>query len=228
MPGLEVGQAVVQSGGFMASSERVSITLTGRGGHGAMPERAIDPVPALGAIISALQSIISRNLSTEDAAVLSIGTVQAGTAYNIIPETARLQLSVRTADPQVRELVERRIREIVAGQAASFGVTAEIDYQLLAPVLVNSEAETERMRGVVQTVLGSRNVLDKMPVRLMGSEDFAWMLNARPGCYFILGNGSGEFTGCSVHNDHYDFNDKVIPLGAACFVELVQGYLQRY
>lgn len=92
-------------------------------------------------------------------------------------------------------------------------------------MLFNSEAETERLRTVVEAVLGAENVLKQMPVRLMGSEDFAWMLNARPGCYFVLGNGNGEFTGCSVHNDHYDFNDRVIPLGATCWVALVQGYL---
>ncbi|WP_028624398.1 amidohydrolase, partial [Pseudomonas sp. Ant30-3] len=225
MPGLPVGQAVVQVGGLMASSERVTITLTGRGGHGAMPERAIDPVPALASIISALQTVVSRNLAADDAAVISVGVVQAGSAYNIIPETAKLMVSVRTAAPEIRDRVERRIREIVEGQAASFGVKADIDYQLLAPVLVNSKAETERVRAAAQKVLGSENVLDKMPVRLMGSEDFAWMLKARPGCYFILGNGSGEFTGCSVHNDHYDFNDEVTPLGAACWVELVEEYL---
>jgi hippurate hydrolase len=225
MPGIKVGQAVVQEGGLMASSERVTITLTGRGGHGAMPERAVDPVPALASIISALQTVVSRNLAADDAAVISVGVVQAGTAYNIIPETAKLMLSVRTAAPEIRDRVEQRIRAIVEGQAASFGVKAEIDYQLLAPVLVNTDAETERMRAVAQKVLGRENVLNKMPVRLMGSEDFAWMLKARPGCYFILGNGTGEFTGCSVHNDHYDFDDAVIPLGAACWVELVEGYL---
>lgn len=225
MPGLPIGQAVVQVGALMASSERVTITLTGRGGHGAMPERAIDPVPALASIISALQTVVSRNLAADDAAVISVGVVQAGSAYNIIPETAKLMVSVRTAAPDIRDRVERRIREIVEGQAASFGVRADIDYQLLAPVLVNSEAETERMRAAAQKVLGSENVLDKMPVRLMGSEDFAWMLKAQPGCYFILGNGAGEFTGCSVHNDHYDFNDEVTPLGAACWVGLVEEYL---
>ncbi|WP_249672005.1 M20 aminoacylase family protein [Pseudomonas abieticivorans] len=225
MPGLNVGQAVVQAGGLMASSERVTITLTGRGGHGAMPERAVDPIPALASIIAALQTVVSRNLAADDAAVISVGMVHAGTAYNIIPETAQLMLSVRTAAPQIRDRVEKRIREIIEGQAASFGVTAQVDYTLLAPVLVNTEAETERMRAVARKVLGEHNVLNKMPVRLMGSEDFAWMLQARPGCYFVLGNGTGEFTGCSVHNDHYDFDDAVIPLGAACWVELVEGYL---
>lgn len=226
MPGLPVGVAVVQPGAFMASSEEVRITLTGRGGHGAMPERAIDPIPALAGIISALQTVVSRNLSTSDAAVVSVGKVRAGTVYNIIPETATLMLGVRTATPAVREKVEQRIREIVQGQAASFGVTAAIEYRLLAPVLVNAPEETARMHAAACAVLGADNVLEQMPVRLMGSEDFAWMLNQRPGCYFVLGNGTGSFNGCSVHNDHYDFNDAVIPLGAACWARLVEDYLQ--
>ncbi|MBD8573913.1 amidohydrolase [Pseudomonas syringae] len=225
MPGLPVGQAVVQAGGFMASSERVTITLTGRGGHGAMPERAIDPTPALASLIMALQTVVSRNLAADEAAVVSVGTIQAGTAYNIIPETAQMTLSVRTTAAEVRERIERRIGEIVDGQCAAFGVSAQVDYQLLAPVLVNSEEQSLRMAEAARQVLGAGNVLERMPVRLMGSEDFAWMLQARPGCYFVLGNGQGEFTGCSVHNDHYDFNDDVIALGAACWVTLVQGYL---
>ncbi|WP_109512255.1 M20 aminoacylase family protein [Pseudomonas ovata] len=225
MPGLPVGQAVVQAGGFMASSERVTITLTGRGGHGAMPERAIDPTPALASLVMALQTVVSRNLAADEAAVVSVGTIQAGTAYNIIPETAQLTLSVRTTAPEVRERIERRIGEIVDGQCAAFGVSAQVDYRLLAPVLVNSEEQSLRMAEVARQVLGAANVLERMPVRLMGSEDFAWMLQARPGCYFVLGNGQGEFTGCSVHNDHYDFNDEVIALGAACWVKLVESYL---
>jgi len=225
MPGFPVGQAIVKSGGVMASSERARITLTGRGGHGAMPERTIDPIPALASIITALQTVVSRNISTNDAVVVSIGRVQAGTATNIIPQTAMLELSVRTLDPHIREFVEQRIRTIVQGQATSFGVTATIDYELLAPVLVNTPAETQHMLRAAQTALGSANVVEQVSLKAMGSEDFAWMLYEVPGCYFGLGNGTGEFNGCSVHNDHYDFNDELIPLGAACWVALVEGYL---
>jgi len=225
MPGVPVGTAVVQPGDFMASSEQVLITLTGRGGHGAMPERAIDPVPALAGIITALQTVVSRNLSTSDAAVVSVGQVSAGSAYNIIPETATLMLGVRTANAAVRDTVERRIREIVHGQAASFGVQAAIEYNLLAPVLANTPAQTQRMHAAACAVLGADNVWEQMPVRLMGSEDFAWMLNERPGCYFVLGNGTGGFNGCSVHNAQYDFNDAVIPVGAACWARLVESCL---
>lgn len=225
MPGFPVGHAIIKSGGVMASSERVRITLTGRGGHGAMPERSIDPIPALASLISALQTVVSRNISVNDAAVVSIGKVQAGTATNIIPQSAMLELSVRTLDPQVRQLVEQRIRSIVDGQATSFGVTASIDYELLAPVLVNTPAETQLMFAAAEKALGSANVMPHVQFKAMGSEDFAWMLQEVPGCYFGLGNGTGEFNGCSVHNDHYDFNDELIPLGAACWVELVESYL---
>lgn len=226
MPGFPVGHAIIKNGGVMASSERVCITLTGRGGHGAMPERSIDPVPALAGVISALQTVVSRNIGVNDSAVISIGKVQAGTAVNIIPETAMLELSVRTLDPQVRAFVEQRIREIVQGQAASFGVTAHIDYQLLAPVLVNTPVETQHMLEAAKRALGPANVMEQVSLKAMGSEDFAWMLHEVPGCYFGLGNGLGEFNGCSVHNDHYDFNDELIPLGAACWVALVEGYLR--
>ena len=226
MPGFPVGYAIIKSGGVMASSERVGITLTGKGGHGAMPERAVDPIPALAGIISALQTVVSRNVSANDAVVVSIGKVHAGTATNIIPESAMLELSVRTVDPSIRQQVEQRIRTIVEGQAAAFGVTAEIDYQLLAPVLVNTVAETQQMLDAARKALGDDNVVEQVSFRAMGSEDFAWMLDEVPGCYFGLGNGTGEFNGCSVHNDHYDFNDQLIPLGAACWVELVEGYLR--
>ena len=170
--------------------------------------------------------MVSRNISANDAVVISIGKVQAGTATNIIPESAMLELSVRTVDPAIRQQVEQRIRTIVEGQAAAFGVTAEIDYQLLAPVLVNTVAETQRMLDAARKALGNENVVEQVSFRAMGSEDFAWMLDEVPGCYFGLGNGTGEFNGCSVHNDHYDFNDQLIPLGAACWVELVEGYLR--
>lgn len=225
MPGIPVGTAIVQVGGVMASAERVTITLTGRGGHGAMPERAIDPIPALASIITAIQTIVSRNLSAGDAVVISTGKINAGSAYNIVPETAMLQLSVRTIDADIRALVEDRIRTIVAGQAASFNVTAKIEYEQLSPVLVNTPEETNHMLIAATKALGSENVLEKIPFTAMGSEDFAWMMEKVPGCYFGLGNGHGEFTGCSVHNDHYDFNDDIIPLGAACWVELVEHCL---
>ncbi|MDH4842266.1 amidohydrolase [Pseudomonas sp. BN505] len=225
MPGLDVGQAVVSDGGTAASSERVRIIIKGKGGHGAMPSRAIDPIPAMASIITALQTVISRNLDSNESAVISIGQVHTGSAYNIIPEQVDIELGVRTLSREVRDRVETRIREIVQGQAAAFNVEVEIDYTLLAPVLVNTPKETAQMLAAARRVLGNEHVLEKLPARLMGSEDFAWMLHQIPGCYFLLGNGKGQFTGCSPHNDKYDFNDEIIPLGAGCWVELAREIL---
>ncbi|GAB1616978.1 amidohydrolase [Pseudomonas sp. NGC7] len=139
MPGLDVGRAVVIEGGAAASSERVRIQLRGKGGHGALPSQAIDPIPAMACIITALQTIVSRNLDSDNPAVISIGQVHTGSSYNIIPELATIELGVRTLDTTVRDRVEKRIREIVHGQAAAFNIDADIEYTLLAPVLENTK-----------------------------------------------------------------------------------------
>lgn len=225
LPGVEVGKAVVQLGGTAASSERVRITITGKGGHGAMPSLTIDPIPAAASMVMALQTIVARNLSVDEPAVVTIGQLHAGTASNIISQTAWLELGVRTLDPKTRDRVEQRIKEIVAGQAAAFNVEVQVEYTLLTPVLVNTPHETSQMRAAACEALGEDNVLERMPVTALGSEDFAWMLEQVPGCYFLLGNGTGMFTGCSPHNDHYDFNDDAIPLGAECWTRLVQNVL---
>jgi len=177
--------------------------------------------------VVALQGIVARNVAPVDAAVISVGQIQAGTTYNIIPETATLQLSVRATRPEVRTLLEDRIREVVTHQAASCGVTAEIDYRHLVPAICNTVAESAIARAAVASVLGDDKVIQVPPSTQMGSEDFAWMLEKVPGCYFVLGNGTGQWVGCSVHNDGYDFNDALIPLGAACWVALAEGYLKR-
>ncbi|MWL91466.1 M20 aminoacylase family protein [Cupriavidus sp. SW-Y-13] len=225
-PGLPVGMAVVQPGPQGGSSDRVTVTFRGKGGHGAMPNRAVDPTLALAHTVVALQGIVSRNVAPVDAAVISVGQIEAGTTYNIIPETATLKLSVRATVPAVRELLEQRIREVVTHQAASCGVTAEIDYRRLVPAICNTPAEAAIARTAVASVLGEDKVIQVPPSTQMGSEDFAWMLERVPGCYFVLGNGTGQWVGCSVHNDGYDFNDALIPLGAACWVALAEGYLK--
>jgi len=224
-PGLPVGKAVVQPGPQGGSSDRVTVTFRGKGGHGAIPHRATDPTLALALTVVALQGIVSRNVAPVDAGVISVGQIEAGTTYNIIPEFATLKLSVRATVPAVRELLEQRIREVVTYQAASCGVTAEIEYQHLVPAICNAQTEAAIARAAVASVLGADKVIQVPPSTQMGSEDFAWMLEKVPGCYFVLGNGTGQWVGCSVHNDGYDFNDALIPLGAACWVALVQGYL---
>lgn len=226
MPGKEAGNGVVRPGVFMASSDRVTIRLQGKGGHAAMPHLSQDPTVALAGIIMALQTIVSRNLSPQEAGVVSIGRVQAGTTSNVIPDQALLELSVRALTPESRTLLETRIHEIAQGQASAYGVEASVEYHRLVPPLQNSDAESALMHQCVAEVLGEDRVESREARPLMGSEDFAWMLAEKPGCYFLLANGVGEWVGCSVHNPHYDFNDRLIPLGAACWVRLVERYLR--
>ncbi len=225
MPGKEVGQADVRSGASMASSDKVTIRLTGKGGHAAMPHLSNDVTIAIGHIILGLQSIVSRNINPGDQSIVSIGQIEAGKTSNVIPNDAMLSLSVRNFSEANQELVERRIREIVAGQCQAFGIQGEVEYLRQVPSLFNSLEETLLARKVVKAVLGEENVAgDESPV-VPGSEDFAWMLKERPGCYFFLANGLGEWHGCSVHNPGYDFNDQLVTIGAACWVELVSEYL---
>lgn len=225
MPGVEVGHAYIRRGVFTASSDKVLIKLTGKGGHAAFPHLSKDVTLALGNIIMSLQSIVSRNISPNEASIVSIGQINAGTAPNIIPDSANMSLSVRNFSVENQNLVESRIREIIAGQCAAYQVSAEIDYLHQVPPTINSDNETDLVRQALQNVLGEDYVsgddIDPIP----GSEDFAWMLKEKPGCYFTLANGLGEWYGCSVHNPGYDFNDKLIPIGAACWVQLVKNYL---
>uniref|UniRef100_UPI0030D6E7F3 M20 aminoacylase family protein n=1 Tax=Pseudomonas sp. RL_15y_Pfl2_60 TaxID=3088709 RepID=UPI0030D6E7F3 len=225
MPGIPVGTCVVQAGPTMASSERVKINITGKGGHGAMPELTIDPVPVLASLINAIQTIKSRVLAVEEYAVISIGSVQAGTVYNIIPDEASMLISVRTDTAETQQKINNRLTEIVKGHEQTFGVKIDLSMVQLAPALVNHERETEILRQSLSPLFAEGQLLSKIPKKVMGTEDFAYMLEERPGCYFMLGNGTGEFHGCSVHNPHYDFNDELIELGAQCWVKLTERYL---
>lgn len=225
MPGKEVGLADVRSGVFMASSDKVTIRLTGKGGHAALPHLSNDVTIAIGHIILGLQSIVSRNINPAEQSIVSIGQVLAGTTPNVIPNDAMMTLSVRNFSVANQDLIEKRIREIVAGQCQAFGISGEVEYLRQVPSVHNSGPETLVARAAVKAVLGDDNVAgDEAPV-IPGSEDFAWMLQQRPGCYFTLANGLGEWHGCSVHNPSYDFNDKLVTIGAACWVRLVGDYL---
>lgn len=224
MPGIPVGTAVVQAGPTMASSERVTLRIKGRGGHGAMPERAVDPIPVLASLINAIQTIKSRNLAVDEYAVISIGMLEAGTVYNIIPDEARMLVSVRTDTIATQRKINQRMEEIAQGHKQMFGVEIELGITQLAPALVNSEAETELLRNSLTPLFEPGRVLARA-AKVMGTEDFAWMLSEVPGCYFMLGNGEGEYHGCSVHNPHYDFNDALIRIGSDCWVKLVEDYL---
>lgn len=224
MPGYPLGTAVVQAGPTMASSERVSLLITGQGGHGAMPEKSVDPLPVVASLINAIQTIKSRNLGPEEYAVISIGMLQAGSVYNIIPDEASMLISVRTDTPQTQQKINQRIEQIVRGHEQSFGVSIDLEITPLAPALINDETETQRVRESLAPLFEPGHLQSRGP-KVMGTEDFAWMLTEVPGCYFLLGNGEGEFHGCSVHNPHYDFNDELIRLGADCWAKLVEDFL---
>ncbi|WP_439683859.1 Hippurate hydrolase [Cupriavidus oxalaticus] len=225
MPGVPAGSFRVLPGPVSLSSDVADVTVRGVGGHGAMPHRARDPIAAAAAMVTALQTVVARNVAPDDTAVVSVGFIRGGATHNVIPEAVTLGLNVRAARPETRALVEQRIREIVSLTAQAHGVAAEIDYRQLTPPMVNAEAETLLAQRVCTELVGVDNVVTQAPKGLNGSEDFAWMLDAVPGCYLILGNGEGEFGGCMVHNPGYDFNDAVLPLGAAAWVRLVQTYL---
>ncbi len=225
MPGVPAGTFRVLPGPVSLSSDVADVTIKGVGGHGAMPHRARDPIAASAAIVTALQTVVARNVAPDDTAVLSVGFIRGGATHNVIPESVTLGLNVRAARPETRALVEQRIREIVSLTAQAHGVEAHIDYRQLTPPMVNTQAETTLAQQVCTELVGADKVVTQAPKGLNGSEDFAWMLNEVPGCYLILGNGEGEFGGCMVHNPGYDFNDQVLPLGAACWVRLAQTYL---
>ena len=226
MPGYPAGHLVFREGPAMASSDDVRITLTGKGGHGAMPHLANDTVVAASAMVMALQCIVSRNVDPQQTAVVTVGALHAGQANNVIPASASLALSVRSLSNEVRDLLEQRIRAVVTAQAESFGVQAEIDYQRDYPVLVNTPVETNLARAVGTALLGPDKVTHQGPA-LTGSEDFAFMLTQCPGSYLLIGNGNGAGEGaCMVHNPGYDFNDSILPTGAAYWCALTHRYLQ--
>ncbi len=223
MPGHPVGKFGFLPGPFMASSDTVTIRVNGRGGHGAVPHKAIDPVVVCASMVMALQSVVARNVNPLDMAIVTVGAIQAGKAPNVIPDSAEMRLSVRALKAEVRDLLQTRITALAHAQAESFGARAEVDYDRRYPVLVNHSAETELAREVAREWLGEEGLIDNM-VPLTGSEDFAFLLEQRPGCYLIIGNGDGE-GGCMVHNPGYDFNDACLPLGATYWVKLAERFL---
>ncbi|MEY3777803.1 MAG: amidohydrolase [Betaproteobacteria bacterium] len=226
MPGVPVGQFVFRSGSAMASSDYVTIRVNGTGGHGGMPHRAADSLVAAASIVMALQTVVSRNVDPLHTAVVTVGSIQAGKANNVIPALATLELSVRALDPGVRKLLEQRIKAIATSQAESFGCTAEVDWKEGYCVLVNSESETNFARQVALDLVGAERVVLNGPP-LTGSEDFAFMLEKVPGSYFLIGNGDGDTAGaCMVHNPGYDFNDDNIATGSDYWIHLTKEFFK--
>jgi hippurate hydrolase len=225
MPGIEQGQLVFRSGPTMASSDYATVTLHGVGGHGAMPHKGTDVVVAAASIVMALQTIVARNVDPLQPAVVTVGALQAGQANNVIPASARLEISLRALDPQVRRDMERRIKDLVELQAQSFGVRAEIQWRPGYAVLVNDAVQTARAIAVAQRHFPAAQVVPQGPM-LTGSEDFAFMLERVPGSYLFIGNGVGQEPGaCMVHNPAYDFNDHNIAIGATYWTVLAQDLL---
>jgi hippurate hydrolase len=228
MPGIAQGRLVLRDGPMMASSDYATITLNGTGGHGALPHKAADPVVAAASIVLALQTVVSRNVDPQQPAVVTVGAVHAGKANNVIPARATLELSVRALDREVRTLLERRIKSLVAAQAESFGCTTTIDWRAGYSVLVNTQEETEFARRVALELVGPERVTLQGPA-LTGSEDFAFMLERVPGSYLLIGNGDGSdgmaCSACMVHNPGYDFHDANVAVGGAYWVLLVERFL---
>ena len=226
LPGTGQGKLLFRTGAAMASSDYVTITLTGKGGHSAMPHLAVDPVVAAASIIMALQTIVARNADPQETAVVTVAAVQAGKANNVIPNTAVLELSVRSLDRELRQLIKQRILDIVRAQAESFGVASHVDYRQGYSVLVNTPEETEFAREIGRKLVGPDNI-EAQCKALTASEDFAFMLEQRPGCYLFIGNGErGVAGGCEVHNPGYDFNDRNLPIGSAYWAMLAEEYLR--
>jgi len=224
-PGLAPGQMAVRAGPVMAAVDEMVIKVRGRGGHGALPHLSVDPVVAAAQIVSALQTIASRNVDPVDAIVVSVCSMQTSQvgAFNIIPDAVTLVGTVRSFRPETRDLAERRVKEIAGKVAEAFGASAEVQYERGYPATVNSAREAEFAARVGQRLFGAQNVFTQH-APTMGGEDFSYMLLERPGAYVFLGQG-GMDSGCLLHNPAYDFNDEVIPLGAGYLAALVEEAL---
>lgn len=220
-PGVATGTFGFRAGPLMASSDSVRVTVRGRGSHAARPQHAIDPIVTASSMVMALQTIVARNIAPTDTAVITVGTFHAGTAANVIPETASFELSVRAFQEAVRNQLEARIRALLQAQAESYGASVEIDYHRGYPVVVNSEAETLLAADVATELFGADKVILPFP-QVTGSEDFAFYLQHRPGCFIRLGNGTD---GAMLHNGQYDFNDANLAIGATFWTRLVERFL---
>jgi amidohydrolase len=220
MPTLPVGSFRLRKGATMASADEITITVEGRGGHAAMPHHGVDPVVIGAQIVVALQTIASRNIDPLDSCVVSITRFQAGTANNIIPQSAWLNGTVRTLKAATRDAVEKRIHEIASGLAAAGGGTARVEYRRGYPPTVNHPAQTDFAAGVARKVAGDAHVDANAPPE-MGAEDFSFMLEARPGAFIFIGNGDSA----KLHHPSYDFNDEALPYGMSYWVELVETAL---
>ena len=224
-PGLEPGTIAVKPGPIMAAADRVTITIEGKGGHGAHAYLAIDPVVVAAHVITAAQTIVSRNVGPLDAAVVSLCSIQAGhpAAMSVIPREAVITGTVRSFRAQTQDLIEARLTQLAESVAVGFGATASVHYERMYPATVNTADEAMFGAEVAEELVGAARVIRDLGPS-MGAEDFSFMLQQRPGAYFRIGQGGAE-SGCFLHNPRYDFNDEILPLGAALFVRLAERSL---
>jgi len=221
-PALEPGHIGLNPGPMMAAADRVEITVCGKGGHAAHPHRAVDPVVVAAHIITAAQTIVARNVGPLEAAVLSLCSIQAGNpgAFSVIPREAKLVGTVRTFSADAQDLIEERLTELAESTAKALGAEAKVVYERIYPATINHPQQTRFAADTAAQLVGEDHVVRNLEPS-MGAEDFAFMLRVKPGCYVRLGQGGGA-EGCFLHNTRYDFNDAVIPLGAAFFSALAE------
>ncbi len=231
-PGMPVGSFAASAGPVMASSNEFHIVIRGKGSHAALPHNGIDPVPVACQMVQAFQTIITRNKKPVDAGVISVTMIHTGEATNVVPDSCEIQGTVRTFTYEVLDMIERRMQEIAQHTCAAFGATCEFQFHRNYPPTVNHPAETAFVREVLTGIVGADQVLVQEPT--MGAEDFAYMLQARPGCYIFIANGEGAHREighgggpCTLHNPSYDFNDDLIPLGATYWVRLAEQWLSQ-
>ncbi|MCE2690340.1 MAG: M20 family metallopeptidase [Rubrivivax sp.] len=231
-PGMKVGQFALKSGGMLASSNEFRIVIRGKGSHAVLPHNGIDPVPIACQMVQGFQTIITRNRRPVDPGVISVTMIHAGEATNVVPDSCELQGTVRTFTFELLDLIEQRMKAVAEHTCAAFGATCEFEFTRNYPPTINHVKETEFARRVLGTVVGAQNVVEFEPT--MGAEDFSFFLQAKPGCYFMIGNGDGAHREgghglgpCMLHNPSYDFNDELIPLGATAWVRMAEEWLAQ-
>ncbi len=224
-PGLEAGRFAARAGPMMASLDTFDIRILGHGAHGAAPQDGVDPVAAAAQVVTALQTIVSRNVDPQQSAVVSVTRIHGGDADNVIPPEVRLGGGIRSFDPAVRELLCRRLVEVVEGVSASLGARGEVEFTARYPAVINAAESTALAMKTAAAIVGEANVnTDASPV--MVSEDFSYLLEASTGCFVLIGNGAGQ-GGCMIHNPGYDFNDGILTLGATYWARLAQNFLRE-
>ena len=229
-PGMPAGTMAASAGPVMASTSEFKITVRGKGGHAAMPHMGVDPVPIACQMVQAFQTIISRNKKPVDAGVISVTMIHTGEATNVVPDSCEMQGTVRTFSFEVLDLIEKRMRQVAEHTCAAHDAVCDFEFVRNYPPSINNPAEAQFARQVMARIVGEANALDQEPS--MGAEDFAYMLQAKPGAYLFIANGDGSHREmghgggpCTLHNPSYDFNDDLIPLGATFWVRLAQEWL---